>query len=764
MYYLDVAVPVVLDQTFTYTSNAALMAGVRVKVSFGRQTLVGVVVGSSPIAPQSKFELKPILEIIDTEPVYSTVLLELGRWLSSYYLHPIGEVLKSMLPVSLVKKQKTRFQLTPMGHDIWNDQNHSLQPLIRFLWTRRTPYNQATIKAKLAKWQEDKADKVTLKRLEKDGFIVKEAIDNTHGRDSLWSEKAIEQAEAQVPNRAPDLTPDQITVTNAIIANGFHSEEGRKAYLLHGVTGAGKTEVYLKLISEALRLDPKNQVMVLVPEIALTPQMTRVFSARFPGQVAVVHSAMAPAERWQELQSVRQNQKQILIGPRSAVFAAFEQLCLLVVDEEHDSSYKQTTGLTYNGRDVAVMRGHLERKPVVLGSATPSMESYANASQGKYLLLELLERANRKAMPAIQFITTDVKKGFARKLATGQRGMAVIDLPIDDRILTALRENLAQGKQAMVLVNRRGYAYYLFSIRDRKAVSCPNCSISLTVHERSTVLRCHYCDFQKSVDKMIPPDSADAYVLVGYGSEQMEHFLKEGVPGARIQRVDSDSVQQRDSLPQILDEFREGEIDILVGTQMLAKGHDFAKVTLICILEIDQTLNLPDFRAGERTFQLMVQAAGRAGRGEWSGHVMIQTQREDHPVLKAGLNQSYSEFWQDQVQFRKAHNYPPFSRMIVFEFSSSSSKRDRLTKWMVEVENWITQKMKSSEGRYAQLSIMGPSVPPLETIRGRSRRTLLLMATDRRQLWGFAKDVMTAFNAPTGDLRIRVDVDPQSLM
>ena len=764
MYYLDVAVPVALSQTFTYTSETVLLTGIRVKVSFGRRKLVGVVLAVSRELPKSDMELKAVDEIIDPLPVYSESMLSLACWLSTYYLHPIGEVLRSMLPVSLVKKEKIQFRLTELGGEVREDEARSSQALIRFLWTRRMPYSQKSLKAKLAKWQEDTGAKLTLKKLEKDGLIVKESIDKTHGRSSLWSDMAIGHAEALVPNLAPELTPDQVSVTNRIIEGGFESAESRKAYLLHGVTGAGKTEVYLQLISEALSRNPANQVMVLVPEIALTPQMTRVFSARFPGQVAVVHSAMAPAERWAELQSVRNNQRQILIGPRSAVFAAFDRLCLLIVDEEHDSSYKQTTGLTYNGRDVAVMRAHLEGRPVVLGSATPSMESYANAIQGKYQLLELMERANRKPMPDIQFITTDVQKGFARKLSGSgrQRAMPVIDLPIDERILEALRANLAEGKQSMVLVNRRGYAYYLFSIRDRKAVACPNCSISLTVHEKSTLLRCHYCDFQKAVDKMIPPDAADSYVLVGYGSEQMEYFLKEGIPGARIQRVDSDSVGQRDTLPSILDRFREGEIDVLVGTQMLAKGHDFAKVTLICILEIDQTLNLPDFRAGERTFQLMVQAAGRAGRGEWSGHVMIQTQRADHPVLKAGLKQSYSEFWEDQLEFRRAHNYPPFSRMIVFEFTSS--KRDKLVKWVGEVEQWIIQRMKTSEGRYRQLSIMGPSIPPLETIRGRSRRTLLLMGSDRRQLWAFAKEVMETFHSPAGDLRLRVDVDPQSLM
>ncbi|RYZ60465.1 MAG: primosomal protein N' [Proteobacteria bacterium] len=764
MYYLDVAVPVALNQTFTYTSKDVLLTGIRVKVSFGRRRLVGVVVGVGTVKPKNDMELKAIEEVIDAEPVYSEILLSLARWLSSYYLHPIGEVLRSMLPASLVKKEKTQYRLSPLGSEVREDETHSDRALIRFLWTRRMAFSQKNLKAKLTKWQEETGAKVTLKKLEKDGLIIKEAIDKTHGRLdlNLWSEKAIEEAEALIPNKAPELTEHQVRVTNTIIEGGFEKAEGRKAYLLHGVTGAGKTEVYLKLITQALKTDPANQVMVLVPEIALTPQMTRVFSARFPGQVAVVHSAMAPAERWQELQSIRTNQRQILIGPRSAVFAAFERLCLLIVDEEHDSSYKQTTGLTYNGRDVAVMRAHLEGKPIVLGSATPSLESYANAVQGKYQLLELMERANRRPLPAIEFITSDVQKGFARKLSGVKRAMPVVDLPIDDRILDALRANLAEGKQAMVLVNRRGFAYFLFSVRDRKAVACPNCSISLTVHEKSTILRCHYCDFQKSIDRMISADAADGYVLVGYGSEQMEQFLRDGIPGARIQRVDSDSVGPRDALPQILDKFREGEIDVLVGTQMLAKGHDFAKVTLIAILEIDQTLNLPDFRAGERTFQLMVQAAGRAGRGEWSGHVMIQTQRADHPVLKAGLNQSYSEFWQDQIQFRKAHNYPPFSRMIVFEFSSS--KRDKLLRWTGEVEKWVGQKLKNSEGRYKQLSIMGPSIPPLETIRGRSRRTLLLMSSDRQQLWGFAKELMESFDSPSGDLRLRVDVDPQSLM
>lgn len=762
MYYLDVAVPVALDQTFTYTSQDELAAGTRVKVSFGRKRLIGVVVAVSDLAPKTRFELKPIDEALDQEPIYSDKLLTLARWLSNYYLYPLGEVLRTMLPVSIVKKEKTQFKLSLNGTDARDDETHSYQKILRFLWPKRMPLKQQNLKAKLTKWQEEEGEKITLKKLEKEGLIIREAIDNTHSRSPHWTPSAIAEAEKIPASIAPTLTPGQEKVCQSMLGYGFDSNKERKPFLLHGVTGAGKTEVYLRLIQDALDADPENQILVLVPEIALTPQMTRVFSARFPQEVAVVHSAMQAEERWQELQSIREGRRRILIGPRSAVFAAFHRLALLIVDEEHDSSYKQTTGLTYNGRDVAVMRAHLENRPVILGSATPSMESYANALQGKYQLLELLERANQKPLPDISFITSDASKGFARKLAGRKTSTPVIELPIDDRVLDALKENLAAGRQAMVLVNRRGFAYYLFSLRERKAVACPNCSISLTVHEKSTLLRCHYCDFQRSVERLIPPGAEDSYVLVGYGSEQMEIFLKEGLPGARIQRVDSDSVGSRDALPEILDGFRRGDIDVLVGTQMLAKGHDFAKVTLICILEIDQTLNLPDFRAGERTFQLMVQAAGRAGRGEWAGRVLVQTQRDDHPVLQAALHQSYAEFWEDQVNFRAAHGYPPFARMIAFDFSSS--KRDKLLKWMGEVEKFIGTKIKREKSQFSQLSILGPSVPPLETIRGRSRRTLLLVSKDRAQLWAFAKDILKEFQNPSGDLRMRVDVDPQSLL
>lgn len=762
MYYLEIAVPVALNQTFTYTSLESIPSGIRVKVPFGERNrkVIGVVVQTHEARLNGDVQLKAIDERVDDEAVYSPELMKLARWMSDYYLYPLGEVLRTMLPVSQVKRKISKYSMTEKALEARSDPGHPLSPLFLYLWKRRAPASAKLLQQKLKAWQELHDEKHSLKKLVKEGWLTHEQEQKTSLRKT-WS---VEDADRLPPSRgtdAPHLTDQQRGVLESLVREGIAAPV-KGAWLLHGVTGAGKTEVYLHLIQKVLEEDSEAQILVMVPEIALTPQMTRIFSGRFPGLVAVVHSAMPVQDRWEELQRIRHGLRKILIGPRSAVFAAFKKLTVTIVDEEHDSSYKQATGLTYNGRDVAVMRGFIEGHLVLLGSATPSMESYANAQQGKYRLLELPERVAGRSLPEIRLISTDLNQGYARRLGSGARRTRVVELPVDPKILEALRENHARGMQAMVLVNRRGFAYYLYSLREKKSLSCPHCSISLTVHQKSTVLRCHYCDYQRSLDSVIPQSSADDYVLVGFGSEQMELFLRDALPGARIQRVDSDTVTQKDALPAILEDFRQGRIDVLVGTQMLAKGHDFAKVTLICILELDQTLNLPDFRSGERTFQLMVQAAGRAGRGEFPGQVLIQSQKADHPVLIAGLGQDYKCFWNDQVRFRQAHQYPPFARMILIEFSGS--RRDQLLGWVASIERWVAKKMQTERDKYPQLQILGPAVPPIEMIRGRARRTLLLMSAQRNALWAFARELLQTFHAPPGDIRIKADVDPQSLM
>jgi primosomal protein N' (replication factor Y) len=757
--------PVALDQSFTYLATEKIPSGCRVTVPFGernRQT-VGVVLGLSHKEPDPAYRMKSIVARLDDVPIYSPVLLDLARWMSSYYMHPLGEVLRTMLPASRVKKKTSKVILTESGRLLWKDQTDPRGALFRTIWKKAS--GSCSLKVFKERMEEAIAAghaKVTLARLQKEGLVLKEEKTETKARGGKATPQV--ELESEVPLPATDaqsLTAEQKGVFERLVSEGLTQAQS-KPFLLHGVTGAGKTEVYLHLIAQVLAQNPKNQILVMVPEIALTPQMTRIFTARFPGQVSVVHSAMADTERWSQMEAIRSGERQILIGPRSAVFAAFVQLKLLIVDEEHDSSYKQTTGLTYNGRDVAVMRGYLEKATVLLGSATPSLESYANAQQGKYQLLELPNRVHGRGLPDVQLIEADIHQAFARKLTPRGQVQRLTELPIDPRIVEALRENHARGMQSMVIVNRRGFAYFLFSMRERKAVSCPQCSISMTVHKNSSILRCHYCDFSQRVDDVVPVDERDAYVMVGYGSEQMELYLREALPGARIQRVDSDTTINREALPTMLTDFREGRIDVLVGTQMLAKGHDFARVTLICILEVDQVLNLPDFRAGERAFQLMVQASGRAGRGEHSGCVMVQTQKPDHPILQAGLQHNFQAFWLDQEPFRRQHGYPPFGRMILFEYSGT--RKDQLDDLMRSIDRWVSESLKRSAASLQALQVLGPAVPPIEMIRGRLRRTLLLVSADRKILAWFAQQLRTAFAELKGDLRLRIDVDPQSLM
>ena len=419
--------------------------------------------------------------------------------------------------------------------------------------------------------------------------------------------------EGEVAEKPKSFSAGQQEAFEQIIA-GIESSES-KPQLLFGITGSGKTELYLQLISWVFSQNDGDaaQALVLVPEISLTPQTTKRFEARFPGQVAVVHSGQTPVVRSRCLDSIRKGGKRILIGPRSAVFAPFQALKVIIIDEEHDASYKQSTGFSYNGRDVAVLRASREKAPVILGSATPSIESYNNAINNKYQLVKLFGRHNQHGLPNVSVVGGSVSRAF-RTLDDDHS-----QIPIESNVIRAIEKNLADRHQTIVIINRRGYAYYLYNLVDNEPVKCPNCSISLTVHKRKSLLRCHYCDYSSTVDRFVNGEQK-RYAVVGYGSEQLESILGKCFPEASIGRLDSDNTVSKTHLNKTLSDFRKGAIDILVGTQMLAKGHDFPKVTLMIVLELDQALSMPDFRAGERVFQLMVQASGRAGRAEASGN------------------------------------------------------------------------------------------------------------------------------------------------
>jgi primosomal protein N' (replication factor Y) len=775
---IEVAVPTPLAQTFTYTFDSEISPGTRVLVPFGQRKVVGVALGAASAPGTSAYVLKPVHSVIDSAPVYSPILLDIARWISSYYMHPIGEVLRTMLPASSSKVVKEIYELTEKGVvERADTDSRAGQMLLSVFGKKKTELVAMTVRRKVKKLKEDQAelfDGIDLIRLVRSGFICKSKGTSVKARavDGYDPNVFIGNSEAQPASKEVSLTENQQQVIDAVIKEGIAPAVPEHVFLLHGVTGSGKTEVYIRLIQSALEhSDNKGQALVLVPEISLTPQMTRVFEKRFPGKVAVVHSQMSDTDRWDQLSRVRSGDAVVLIGPRSAVFAPFQHLKLILVDEEHDGSYKQSTGLTYNGRDIAVLRGRMEKASVVLGSATPSMESYNNALSGRYRLLELPERATGRPLPEIEVISAlkPFKSSIgadAAKLPSIKKGDLLgednSEIPIDESIVQALRDNLAQGRQSIVLVNRRGYAYYLFSLETKKAVQCPHCSISMTLHARSTKLRCHYCDYSTTAEKIIADNPTDTFISVGYGSQKAEDCIQQKLPTARVVRLDSDILAQRDLLPKTMTQFRNGEIDILVGTQILAKGHDFPNVTLIVILEVDQLLGLPDFRAGERTFQLVVQAAGRAGRAELAGKVMIQSLRAGHPVVVSAVSQNYKEFAERELKFRRVQDYPPFHRMIAIEFNGTD--KAKLLQFCQKMDTWFDQVAALKPELVKSVRVLGPAVPPIETIRNRHRRSIIFSSAQNEALRSLVGMFTHAFQKPPGDIRMRIDVDPQSLI
>ena len=773
---IDVAVPTPVHATYTYLHREALPPGTRVLVPFGRRAMVGVALSNrNQLDSKEKrsFALKEVQEVIDRTPVYSKTMLELAVWIHTYYMHPLGEVLRAMLPASSSKVVRSDWTISDLGTAA-AAADPDLAKALKSLFGKKTSITAATWKKKITVSAELCE---TARNLEKLSFITNSKSSSQKARrvsDQDESESS-SLANAQL---SPPLTKTQQLSVDTITELGLN-ETSSKPFLLLGVTGSGKTEVYLNLISAALKKSTsaanlnelgEAQTIVLVPEISLTPQMTRVFEKRFPGKVAVVHSAMTDSERWEQLERIRYGTAAILIGPRSAIFGPCKNLKLIIVDEEHDGSYKQTSGLNYHGRDVAVVRGKLENATVVLGSATPSMETYSNALAGKYNLLELPERVTGRPLSGENAFKKGVLMRSAANAAsqvshvsTSEKSLdGQKDLPISQEVITALIENLARQQQSIVLVNRRGYAYYLYSLEKRQPIQCPQCSISMTLHKRSTELHCHYCDHRTLVSKVIQTRTNETFVAIGYGSEKAEDCIKAEVAGSRVVRIDSDTVLKRDVLPETLNKFRDREIDILVGTQILAKGHDFPNVTLIAILEVDQLLSLPDFRAGERTFQLIVQAAGRAGRADLPGKVLIQCNRIGHPVIQLALAQDYKSFAATELEFRKAHAYPPFARMIAIEFTSEEPAK--LVKFCSGVESWLETTVEQNRALFQQVRVLGPAVPPIETIRGRHRRTLIFASGSSDALRRLASTFIEAHKKLPGDLRMRIDVDPQSLI
>ena len=637
---IEVAIPLHLETTFHYLVPPRLaplvQIGKRVLAPFGRRKLTGYIIGR---AESAEGVLREIIDLLDPEPLFTAKELEFLRWTAGYYLHPLGEVLKGALPAGINIESRKRCAPAADGTEVTEEVLTGGREVKTTLFYRLAGVSEGTLplkgkRALIVEFlkcageapasvlrRECRADSTLLKDLEEKGYITGEAREVY--RDP-FREEVFEHDRPLCLNNAQGEALSRITAAA--------DPEGFAPFLLHGVTGSGKTEVYLQAIAHVLGRG--KTALVLVPEIALTPQLVKRFKRRFTCGIAVLHSALSDGERFDEWRRIRRDEVEIVIGARSAIFAPLERIGMIVVDEEHDASYKQSEGLRYNARDLALVRGKMERACVLLGSATPLVTSFHAAQNGKLGYLHLPHRVRDLPMPTVELID-----GRGRKGETFLPGMNA-----------ALESNLGQGGQTLLFINRRGFATFLICAECGHVLHCPNCSVTLTYHRRKERHFCHYCDYSIPAPSVCPTCQSPAITLLGRGTQRVEEEVKALFPQARVSRMDRDTTRGKGGHARILRGLEEGSIDILVGTQMIAKGHDFPGVTLVGVVSADATLNLPDFRSAERTFQLITQVMGRAGRGmrragSWSRASPRTTMRSPGPrptILPASMARSLS--------------------------------------------------------------------------------------------------------------------------
>jgi primosomal protein N' (replication factor Y) len=581
-----------------------------------------------------------------------------------------------------------------------------------------------------------------VRTLEKRGYV--EIFSQVVRRDPLAHLAQGERGPGLESSEGPLVLTEAQTEALRAISEAIDGEAYR-AFLLHGVTGSGKTEVYLRAMQWALQKG--RSALLLVPEISLTPMVARRLRSHFGDLVAILHSSLSEGERLDEWERLRRGEARICIGARSAVFAPLQNLGLIIIDEEHETSYKQDESPRYHGRDSAIMRASRLGAVVVLGSATPSMESFHNAQTGKYGYLSLAERIGSRAMARVE--TIDMRTVFARH---GRQQIFA------DELKEAIRETAARGEQSIVLLNRRGYSSFLLCRSCGHTSQCRNCAVTLTYHRQQARLVCHYCNHAERVPQVCPDCQGGFLHYVGEGTEQIEAQLRVLYPELRIGRLDRDTTRRRGAFEKILGEFAAGEIDLLVGTQMIAKGHDFPNVTLVGVISVDAGLGMPDFRAAERTFQLVTQVAGRAGRGEKAGRVLLQSYFPDHYALQYGADQDYNRFYQHEIRYREEMRYPPFAILINILIRHEELARAAAT------ASELASRIKAAD-RERVLRILGPAAAPLARLKGEHRLQILIKTRHRRAAREALDAALTGLREAGGDPRlITIDMDPISLM
>jgi primosomal protein N' (replication factor Y) len=727
--FVEVAVPRHVSQTFTYRlkpeQSVDAKLGARINVPFGRKLLTGYIVALLDELPAelslAEVEIKEAESLVDLEPVCTPEILQLARWVADYYGSPIGEVLKATLPPggTLVRAKLRKFVRAT-----------NAKP-------EKITDKQAAVLARLEEHKSLPLQELSagiVSSLEKKGLV--EVFDAAVRRDPL-AHTSSSGAEDYT------LTPAQNTVLEEIQTQV--NEERYAAFLLHGVTGSGKTEIYIRAMHAALARG--RSAMMLVPEIALTPVFSRRLRNHFGDQVAIFHSSLQKGERFDEWTRVRNGEARVVIGTRSAVFAPVQNLGLIVVDEEHESTYRQQESPYYNARDTAIVRAQKESATVVLGSATPSLESFHNARAGKYTLLTLPQRFGARPMATARII--DMRNVFLR------HGKPRV---FSDELLQAIQETHARGEQSIILLNRRGYSSFILCRSCGETVQCPNCDVTLTYHRSERVIICHYCNHREAVPKVCPGCGKKYIYYVGEGTEQLEEILTQLFPALRVARIDRDTTARRSIFEQSLADFSAGTIDMLVGTQMLAKGHDFQNVTLVGVVSVDAGLALPDFRSAERTFQLITQVAGRAGRGDRPGRVLIQTYHPYHYALRHACAQDYEGFYNEEIQYRQNHSYPPFVALASFLVHGPDLDR-------VRADSLELRKQLDAANEQRKCRILGPAPAPLARLKGEHRFQLLLKSRSRRVLREVADAALKAGSSAGLNLRsINLEIDPVTIM
>lgn len=738
---IEVAIPLYVDKIFHYRVperlNEQALTGRRALVPFGNRKLTGYILG---IAPDSAItNLKDIIDILDREPLWTAGELEFFRWVASYYQHPLGEVVRTALPAGIniqtrkgtsgdqetltqgkTARRETFYLPAPL-HDLPRQPGAKALEIMAVI--RETGNISA---AELRKRFGTCAPQ--LKRLVELGLCT--AVEHEVYRDP-FKDHIVARDE---PRR---LHTHQKAALDAISTSLDRLQF--TPFLLYGVTGSGKTEVYLQAISHALNLG-KN-ALVLVPEIALTPQLTGRFQARFGGGIAILHSALSDGERYDEWRRIRRGLARIVIGARSAIFAPLKNIGIIIVDEEHEASFKQSDGLRYNARDLALVRGRMEQAAVVLGSATPSVTSIHAAGEGRLTLIELPERVENRPMPLVELV--------------GMRGHKET---ISATLATSLAQTYDQGRQAIVFLNRRGFATFLVCADCGKPLTCPNCTVTLTYHRQRGQSLCHYCDYAVPAPGTCPSCGGATLSELGAGTEKLEQELKELLPAARILRMDSDTTSGKGSHERLLTRMNDGSADILVGTQMIAKGHDFPEVTLVGVVNAEASLGMPDFRAAERTFQLLSQVIGRAGRGDTPGRVVVQALDTEHYAIRAAAEHDATGFYRQELEFRREAGYPPFAFLAAFAISGLS---EQTVSEQADVTARLLAHLKSELN--IRVEILGPAPSPIYRLRNRFRRQILLKAVNRSNL----HRLLTAWRqraTVASTVRISVDIDPVDMM